>query len=363
MKKAPYSLCALLAIVLSAVNGHSQNSDAIKSQPPGNLAPRVDTTIRTSRIIGPAKDSNHVSGTLANSSNSTASGTIGKQVNSITQSWGNAPATVERTRGSVAPVSTGPGSIGPIVPTSAMTRTYRVGIGDVLDVRLLDVPTRESTLFTVLSGGLLEYPLIETPVKVEGLSVEEIAARLTSSIKVIDHPRLVVKVRDHASHNVVVTGLVYNPGAKVLRQEAVPLYVVLAEALAREGATRATISRGGQTISVDLADQSAIATLVVNGDLVKVLTAPAPGPQYYYVSGEINSPGEKVFRTGLTLTQSILASGGITQNASGRIRITSTANGASSAASEFNVKEILEGRKPDPSLKPGDRMEVIRGSW
>jgi hypothetical protein len=148
-----------------------------------------------------------------------------------------------------------------------------------------------------------------------------------------------------------------------LRQEAVPLFVVLAEAVARQGASRATITRNGQTIAVDLADQTAIATLVMSGDLVTVSNAPPAPPQYYHVSGEINLPGEKVFRSGLTLTQSLLASGGITQNASGRVKLTSQTTNAGPVTTEINIREILEGRSPDPTIKAGDRLEVTRGRW
>src|SRR5205823_10309474 len=40
------------------------------------------------------------------------------------------------------------------------TSNYAVGIGDVLDVRLSNLTTRESTLFTVMRDGTLEYPLV-----------------------------------------------------------------------------------------------------------------------------------------------------------------------------------------------------------
>jgi len=271
--------------------------------------------------------------------------------------WGNAPIIKAELNTSL---NASPVTPEPAVSPSSLTRIYRVGVGDVLDIRLLNTPSRESTLFTVLAGGIVEYPLIDEPIKVVGLSTEEIGARLTGKIKVIDHPRVVVSVRDHSSHNVIVTGLVYNPGSKVLRQEAVPLYVVLAEAVARPGAAKATITRAGQTIAVDLGDQAATSTLLLNGDLVTVSTAP---PASYYVSGEINSPGEKTFRAGLTLTQSILASGGITRNASGKVKLSSQAAGGTFTTVEYNVKEILEGRKPDPTLKPEDRLEVSRGRW
>src|SRR5438067_5871524 len=42
---------------------------------------------------------------------------------------------------------------------SAVTALYRVGVGDVLDIRMVNAVTRDSTLFTVLRGGVVEYPL------------------------------------------------------------------------------------------------------------------------------------------------------------------------------------------------------------
>ena len=358
MKYAPYPLCALLALFLTASAGYSQTNNQVKQYTPAG----TDTTIRSSRVVGPAKDSNHAAGdpVLAAATVPTGIGLENKRPSGSSEPlWGNAPARVDERVAAPRKLT----SSATPVAAPALTQIYRVGVGDVLDVKIVDMPTRDSTLFTVLAGGVLEYPLIEEPVKVEGLRVEEIAARLASRIKVLDHPRLVVNVRDHASHNVVVTGLVYNPGSKVLRQEAVPLYVVLAEAVAREGATRATINRNGQIISADLANQAAISTLVVSGDLITVSTAPPAPPQHYSVSGEINVPGEKVFRPGLTLTQSLLASGGITQNAGGRVKVTSQALDGTPVSVECNVKDILEGRSPDPAIKPGDRVEVIRGRW
>src|SRR5216684_405609 len=147
---------------------------------------------------------------------------------------------------------------------------YRVGVGDVLDIRLANMPTRESTLFTVLNPGVVEYPLLSGPVGVEGLTTEEIAARLSREIKVIDHPGVTVRVRDYARHAVTITGMVDSPGRKVLRREAMPLYTVLAEALPRPEATAVTIMRGGKNESLSMANEQAMSTLVRAGDVIKV---------------------------------------------------------------------------------------------
>jgi protein involved in polysaccharide export with SLBB domain len=119
--------------------------------------------------------------------------------------------------------------------------SYDVGIGDVLDIRLGNMPTRESTLFTVLKNGTIEYPLVAAPINVAGMTTDEVARTLTAQIRVIKSPRIEVSVRDYASHAVLISGLVDNPGRQVLRREAMPLYALLAQASVRTEATTVTI--------------------------------------------------------------------------------------------------------------------------
>jgi protein involved in polysaccharide export with SLBB domain len=244
------------------------------------------------------------------------------------------------------------------------TEEYRVGVGDVLDIRVLDMPTRESTLFTVLTNGFIEYPLLNAPVNVAGLTTEEIGTRLAGQIKVIENARLSVNMRDYASHGVVITGLVDNPGRRMLRREAMPLYAVLAEALPRAEASFATIVRDrrtGQPLSIN--DQKAMSTLLLPGDVVKISGNEAAPKQFVYVGGQVVSPGEKDFRGGMTLTQAILASGGAARDAGKSVRISRRSADGFLAASEYDMSAIRDGRSPDPLVQAGDRIEVGRALW
>jgi protein involved in polysaccharide export with SLBB domain len=242
------------------------------------------------------------------------------------------------------------------VPSS---QVYRVGVGDVLDVQLADMPTAKSTLFTVLEGGVLDYPLAGGSVVVAGLTAEEIATRLQSRIKVLENPKIVVKVRDYISHNVIVTGLVSDPGAKFLRRETIPLYVVLVEAQPRPEAVSVSITRAGQAaIKVDLSDQKAMSTLVVPGDVIKVVGSYAAPPSFFYAGGALNSPGQKSFHAGLTLTQAILASGGITRDAGSKVKVSRQGADGRLTTSEYNLRQIQDGKAADPILQRGDRITV-----
>jgi protein involved in polysaccharide export with SLBB domain len=234
----------------------------------------------------------------------------------------------------------------------------------VLDIRLLNAGGRESTLFMVMAGGLLEYPLAGEPVQVAGLTTDEIDRRLTEAVKVYEKPEIVVSVREYASHTVIVTGLVNDAGTKVLRREAVPLYVVLAEAQPRPEAGRATIMRpGGQSVEVKLADSKAMTTLVMPNDVVTLAALPPAPPQFFYIGGAINSPGQKDFHQGMTLTQAVLASGGPTRFAGSKVKVSRQGADGRLVTTEYNLKHIEAGKIPDPLLEAGDRLEVGRGSW
>jgi len=238
---------------------------------------------------------------------------------------------------------------------------YRVGIGDVLDIRLANMPTRESTLFTVLNPGVVEYPLLSGPVGVDGMTTEEIAALLTREIKVIDHPMATVMVRDYASHAVTITGMVDSPGKKVLRREAMPLYTVLAEALPRPEATAVTITRGGKGESLSMANEQSMSTLVKAGDIIRVSGESATSKKFVYVGGDVAATGEREFREGLTLTQALLAAGGIARSEKASAKIARRKASGFLVTNNYNVRAIEEGKAPDPVLEAGDRIEVRRG--
>lgn len=244
--------------------------------------------------------------------------------------------------------------------SAASTQIYRVGPLDVLDIRLVNNQTRQSTLFTVFENGMLEYPLAGAPVNVSGMTAEEIASLLRTRIRIFEKPEVVVNVRDFASHLVTVSGLVASPGKKALRREAVPLYTILAEALVLPEAARATVTRVGRPpMLIDVKDSNHAATLITAGDVIKV-SGPPPAPtEFFFIGGAINSPGQKPYHAGLTLTQSILASGGTTANAGDRIKISRLGNNGRLSSQEFNLKRIQLGKAADPVLQKGDRIEVF----
>ena len=247
-------------------------------------------------------------------------------------------------------------------PAPAPTSIYRVGIGDVLDIRLLNTDTRESTLYTVMPGGMLDYPLAGDPVNVAGMTTDEVGVRLAAELRrraVFDRPQLFVTVREYASHTVLVSGLVHDPGVKILRREAVPLYVIIAEAQPKPEAGRAIVMSHatGQSTMVELSNPQSLNMLIHTSDVVNVVARPQ---EFFYIGGEVSAPGQKDFHSGMTLTQAVLASGGATRNASGAVNVSRPNAEGRLVSARHDLKRILQGAVPDPVLQPGDRIEVER---
>jgi len=240
-----------------------------------------------------------------------------------------------------------------------LTLVYHIGIGDVLDVRLGDEPATQSTLFTVTPSGLLEHPILAQPLQVSGLTVDEAKARLEADLKrraVNDNPRVLVGVREYLSHAIIVSGLVKEPGTKLLRREAIPLYVVIADAQPAPEAGRATLIRHetGDAVVVDLSKPAEMNLLVRSGDVITVHANPK---QFFYVGGEVKAPGEIQFRPGLTLTQAILAAGGLSRE-SKVAHVAREGENRFLASTRYKLKDINAGKLADPLIQPGDRITV-----
>jgi polysaccharide export outer membrane protein len=240
-----------------------------------------------------------------------------------------------------------------------LTKIYRVGPNDVLDIRINDSSSPQSTLFTITHSGSLEHPLLVEPLLVAGLTVDEIGRRLESELKrraLIDNPKVSVGVRDYASHTILVSGLVKDSGTKILRREAIPLYVVIADSQPLPEAARVTVVRNesNQTFEIELGNPTDMNLLVRPGDVITLLPNQT---QFVYIGGEVKLPGEKVYRRGLTLTQAIISAGGVTPRAK-EARLGRDDGKGFLVVTRYKLKEIESGKVQDPLVKPGDRITI-----
>jgi protein involved in polysaccharide export with SLBB domain len=245
----------------------------------------------------------------------------------------------------------------------APTESYKVGVGDVLFINLQN-SSKGSTYFTVLNDGTIDYPLAGELIAVAGLTTEEIEDVLREKVKLYENPQISVKVRDYSSHKITVLGLVEKSGEKFIQREAVPLFVVRAEAFVQTKANRVLIRRADSMVeTISLNDEKSEDTLIFPGDIIEFtndeLQASKNGRgRFFFIGGEVVAGGQKDYYEGLTLTQAIMASGGLKKESVKKVIIRRKNAVGLLVSNEYNLKLIKDGKVPDPVLESGDTIEI-----
>jgi len=84
------------------------------------------------------------------------------------------------------------------------------------------------------------------------------------------------------------------------------------------------------------------------------------GDRVYYVGGEVRSPNRYIYSGETTVTKAIQAANDFTDFANHKKVDLIRANGQHI---KVNVKRVLAGKDPDPSVYPGDQIVVHRRIW
>jgi protein involved in polysaccharide export with SLBB domain len=113
-------------------------------------------------------------------------------------------------------------------------------------------------------------------------------------------------------------------------------------------------------VDVNLGSQDALSTLVSSGDVIKVNTPPVKAVAFFYIAGEINSPGQKDFYEGMTLSQAVLVAGGPKSEGVHRAKVFHRMADRRLTSVEYDLSLIDQGKSADPELKAGDRIELFR---
>ncbi len=79
------------------------------------------------------------------------------------------------------------------------------------------------------------------------------------------------------------------------------------------------------------------------------------GDRVFFVRGDVKAPGRQIYTGPITLTKAITSAGDFTEFANRRNVVLIRASGK-----RFSVDcvAILDGKKPDPSVYPGDQIDV-----
>jgi polysaccharide export outer membrane protein len=256
----------------------------------------------------------------------------------------------------------------------AMVRAYRIGPGDLLELKVFEVKELDQTV-RVSEDGSITLPLLGR-VMVEGLTQEGVVQRLTGllSAKYVKNPQVTIFIKEYKNQQVAVIGAVENAGSYELVGRKNLLQIIsMAGGFTENSGNDVFILREGpdgktSTITIDLKD------LLVNGNQAlnvplepnDVINVPVDKEIRVFVMGRVTRPGavKSKLSEGITLLQAIADAGGLAEGAKeSAITITRKNKAGKEQKIKVNLKDIIKGKKKDVLLQEGDVVYVPESFW
>ena len=247
-----------------------------------------------------------------------------------------------------------PSALSPEPLSVSPVNIYRIGVNDVLHIKLANA-SGGSAYYPVRKDGTIDFPLAGDNVDVKGLTVSDVAQKLKKSIKLFADPRVEVVVTEYASHSVMISGKVKNPGEKFLRREAVPLFVIKSEAIVDTGANAVKISTGsGETRTYLLNDSLTDTLLIDSGTTLEFIKEDVHPQARYFIAGSETKTSERPLSPGLTLSQAATSLSAEARKATIH-RKDKTGN---YIATDYDLRAIIARKSVDPIIESGDIIRI-----
>lgn len=101
--------------------------------------------------------------------------------------------------------------------------------------------------------------------------------------------------------------------------------------------------------------QDAIHDKYVPGIYTRLTVTVKTGDRVFFVRGDVKAPGRQIYTGPITLTKAITSAGDFTDFSNRRNVVLTRANGQRYV---IDCVKILDGKKPDPAVYPGDQIDV-----
>ena len=253
---------------------------------------------------------------------------------------------------------------------------YRIGPGDVLDIRIYNRPQLSRDAVRVEGSGMIRMPLIETEIKAACLTEGELAKEIsTRYARYYKNLQVDVFIKEYHSRQVAIIGAV-NDQSRFELQRRVRLLELLTYA-------KGPSARAGQTINIvhstasspckqtDETDESAAFSsyklsdvlqgdpksnpYLEAGDIVTV-----PEADQVYIVGNVFMPLTISLKEPITLTRAIAMAGGLKQDTrKDKIRVLRQEPGTTIRKEIMvDLYAIEKKRSEDLALAPNDIIDV-----
>lgn len=265
-----------------------------------------------------------------------------------------------------------------VAATVAADDRYRIGPGDVLDIRILNRPNLSREAVRVEGSGMIRMPLIDTEIqaacKTEGELAKEITARYTRFYR---NPQVDVFIKEYHSRQVAIIGAV-NEQSRFELQRRIRLLDLLTYA-------KGPSPKAGQTINIvhsppslvcqkgdsDTSDATAVFSSYKLSDTLQgdpranpyiepgdVITLPEANQ--IYVVGNVFTPVTIPLKEPLTLSRAVAMAGGVRQDSKkDKVRIVRQEPGTSTSKEiVVDLTAIEKKRAEDIALLPNDIIDV-----
>ena len=255
--------------------------------------------------------------------------------------------------------------------------SYRIGPGDVLDIRILNRPNLSRDSVRVEGNGTIRMPLIEGTIQAACLTEGELAKSVTGRyLKYYRNPQVDVFIKEYKGSQVAIIGYVGDQGRYQL-QRRIRLLELLTFA-------KGPSQNAGQTINVihsptahqcepetqqdevitGMASYKLSETLLgmenanpylENGDIVTI-----PEADHIYVVGDVLAPQPIALKEPITLSRAIAMAGGLGKDSKkDKIRVVRQEPGSTTKKEIFVDLGAIEKKKAeDIALEPNDIIDV-----
>ena len=260
--------------------------------------------------------------------------------------------------------------------TAAQSQRYRIGAGDVLDIRILNRPQLSREAVRVEGDGTIRMPLIEGEIQAACKSEGELATEISKRyLKYYRNPQVDVFVKEYHAREVALIGAVNEQG-RYQMQRRLRLLELLSFAKGPTDKAGQTINivRGPRTdtcatdsestaaeggfISLNLNDtlrgEEKANPFVQSGDVITI-----PEAQQVYIVGNVYSPKSLSLKEPITVSRAIAMAGGpLRDSKTDKIHIVRQLPNGEKSEIYVNLTAIARKRAEDVMLQPNDIVEV-----
>ena len=263
-------------------------------------------------------------------------------------------------------------------------KSYRIGPGDVLVIRVYKLPQLSSDAVRVEESGLIRMPLIDEAIqaacRTESELAKDIAARY---LKYMKNPQVDIFIKEYHSRPVAVIGAVNTPGRFQLQRRvrllellsfaggpaerageniqvvhSAPLLPCEPAPAAPAGDRHEALEVSAYKLSETLRGDTEANPYVRPGDVVTILES-----EQAYVVGNVVKPSVIALKDGMTVSQAIAMAGGtLPDTQSDRLRIIRQAPGGGKRVILVDLKAIGRQKAEDVALQANDIVEVPTAS-